>query len=106
MDRATAERLALNEARFREVNERLAADVRPLVGPGEPVAFVCECSSTACRETIELPLEQYAEVRADELTFALVPGHEMEDVESVVRREAGYVVVRKRQGEAGTRRAR
>ncbi len=106
MDPVTAERLALNEARFRDVNERLAADVRELVGAGEGIAFVCECSTAACRDAISLTLEQYRGVRSDDLCFAVVPGHEVEEIEAVVGEYDGFRVVRKLQGQDAARRAR
>ncbi|HEX8104017.1 MAG TPA: hypothetical protein VF533_15470 [Solirubrobacteraceae bacterium] len=106
MDDVTATRLALNEARFRELNERLASDVAPLLAPAEAVAFVCECSSAACRDTVALTLDQYAVVRADDLLFAVVPGHQVPEVESVERREDTFVVVRKRRGQDVVRRSR
>ncbi len=106
MDDLTAHRLALNEARFREINERLAVDVRELIDAGEQIAFVCECANTGCRQTIELSLDQYAAVRADDLCFAVVPGHEIPAIESIVRREDGFYVIRKRRGQDAARRAR
>jgi hypothetical protein len=106
MDAATADRLAANEARFREVNDRLRGDVGELVEPMERVPFVCECSRPDCRETIELALPEYAGVRADALCFALVPGHDVPEIEDVVQREERYVVVRKRQGRDVARSAR
>lgn len=106
MDPVTADRLAANEARFREVNERLAGDVRELLEPAELIPFVCECSNAACRDAIELALTEYAGVRADPLCFAVVPGHQIEEIEVVVQTSDRFLVIRKREGRDAARRAR
>lgn len=96
MDPRTAERLAANEHLFREVNERLEEDVSRVAAPGERIAFVCECSHLSCRDAVELTLDEYRELRTtDGERFALVPGHEILEVELVVHRLDGHVVVEK-----------
>lgn len=87
---AREERLARNEAQFREVNERLPAnDVveRPL--------FFCECGARDCLQTLHMSNEEYAAVRSDPLQFVIKPGHEIPDVEDVVSRHEDFFVVRK-----------
>src|SRR4051812_49032782 len=80
-----AERLGRNEILYRDVNEEvLAADAR-LGGRGERiVAFFCECADPSCTQQIELSLAEYESVRADPTYFAIVPGHEVPDIEVVV----------------------
>jgi len=95
MDASTAERLTANEYRFREVNERLEEDVRGVADPAETIAFVCECSLTSCRETVALTLEDYRALRSADARFAVVVGHEILEIERVLQREDGYVVVEK-----------
>ena len=95
MDAATAERLVANEHRFREVNERLEEGVRPLIEAGELVPFVCECSSVACRDSVELGLDEYRALRATDARFAVVDGHELPAIERVVQRQDRYLVVEK-----------
>jgi hypothetical protein len=90
-----ARRIAENESRFREINERLEADLRKLPVDDNPVAFVCECGKLACADGVRLTLSEYERVRADPLLFAILPGHEIEDVEDVVAREERFAVVRK-----------
>ena len=93
---ATKRRIAENEARFREINERLARDVNALT-PAEdgPTDFVCECGATECTLTIALSIEEYRRVREDPLLFAVCPGHEIEDAEDVLATTDRYTVVRK-----------
>jgi hypothetical protein len=85
VDQVRKERLARNEANAREVNERFGAH-----------RFVCECGDPSCRDQIELPLEVYRSVRADDRRFIVVPGHETPEMEDVVRSRPTWAVVRKR----------
>lgn len=90
-----ARRIARNEAKFRDINERLGAEVSKLTAPGERVRFVCECGSATCARHLSLDLDEYAAVRSDALTFAVIPGHEIPDLEVAVERHERFVVVRK-----------
>jgi hypothetical protein len=88
------ERIARNEATFRSINEdiergRDAEDDHTLVG------FVCECGSADCSRLIELTPAEYEQVRSDPCRFAIVNGHQIETVESVVETHDRYAVVRK-----------
>lgn len=87
------ERLASNEATFREINESIQAGRQTLDGV---VGFVCECGALGCNEVIELTLAQYEAVRADPRHFVVVPGHETDDVEDPVGGDEGHTVVAKR----------
>jgi hypothetical protein len=93
VDSTEAEKIARNEALFREVNERIAETAERF--DAEETRFVCECADPACTERVEAKLEEYERVRADGATFLLVPGHEDARVESVIERENGYAVVEK-----------
>jgi hypothetical protein len=67
---ASLERLARNQALFREVNERIEATA----GNNTKIEFVCECSDTECIETIDLRLTDYEQIRANPLRFVIKPG--------------------------------
>ena len=89
------ERAGRNEALFREVNERvleLAANLGDLV---QHAQFICECSREDCTEQIAVPLTIYEAVRADPRRFLLLPGHENEQIETIVERTDGYLIVAK-----------
>jgi hypothetical protein len=94
----TLERIAINQSRFREANERieLAADKMGLVGP---VPFICECAQTDCVEIVRLSIEGYEEVRHDPRLFFTAPGHQQIAVDAgagvVVGNGDGYVLVEK-----------
>jgi hypothetical protein len=94
-DDAREARIARNESRFREINEQLEADLRRLPGDPEMVWFVCECGNRACAELVQMTFEEYARVRSDSHTFAVVPGHELPDAEEVVQRNERFHVVAK-----------
>ncbi len=64
----------------------------------ERIDFVCECGMESCTERIALARDQYEQVRESGRRFALVPGHELPDVEVVVDVHEGFVVVEKRPG--------
>lgn len=91
-----ARRLAENEARFREINDRVERDLEHVVeDPDELLPFVCECAMRTCNATIELSRDEYERVREQPILFAAAPGHEILDVEDVVERHERYVVIRK-----------
>ena len=85
------ERLAANEVRFREINEG-AQPQRESRGEGR---FVCECADRSCMLWIEVSPEVYAAVRNHPRRFILAAGHEIPDLETIVERGDGYVVVEK-----------
>jgi hypothetical protein len=100
MDPELQQRIAANEAVFREVNEGIARGR----WPGEEdasVAFRCECARLGCNQMVELSPREYERVRAHSRHFIVVPGHELPGAENVVERADGYVVVEKT-GPAGT----
>jgi hypothetical protein len=88
-------RIGLNEALFRDVNERIEGLNRAFGELTERMSVVCECGGSRCHDRIDVPIPEYEQVRADPTTFLVVPGHEIPDVETVVDRREGYVVVRK-----------
>lgn len=94
-----ARRIGLNEAVFRQINERLNELAEKFGSPGEPMDLICECGNVHCDERIRVGGEDYEALRSDPRLFAIVPGHEKEDVEDVVERRDGYDIVRKREGE-------
>ena len=98
---ATADRIARNDATFREANERVKGTAESF-GEMELVPFFCECADTQCRDVIPLSLPEYETVRGNPRWFINVPGHEVaaRGAGTVVRGNERFVVVEKR-GEAG-----
>ena len=87
--------IAEHEIRFREINERLAQDVRGVSPDDATVEFVCECGVLTCTDTVALTLAEYDAVRGDGAEFVVLAGHEIPDAEDVVDRAEGHVVVHK-----------
>ena len=93
---------AVVEARFRQLNEHMTEPV------GEEHArlfgFVCECAAEECIEPVRLSLAEYFEIHRDPRAFVVAPFHDLPAVETVVRREDGWWIVRK-YGAAGAEAA-
>jgi hypothetical protein len=102
MAQSREERLARNEAGFRSLNEALGTDVHArLSGSGSGVpGFLCECGDVDCEDILQVELSAYESVRSDPCQFLVRPGHESPEVEDVVGREDGYLVVRKHEAVA------
>jgi hypothetical protein len=95
------ERIARNDAIFREANEGIgqaAEDQRVDMR----IPFICECADHSCREIVPLTLDEYTQIRSDPLHFVNAPGHEASahGWAEVVARTNGHVTVEKL-GQAG-----
>jgi hypothetical protein len=95
---AREERIGLNEAVFREVNERIDALAETFALQSDVLDLVCECGDADCAQRITMTQSEYEHVRAESDRFAVFPGHEIPDVESVVDRRKGYHIVEKKEG--------
>ena len=94
----TQERMAENQSRFREANERIEAtayNTQPL----GPVPFICECPNAECMEIVRLELDEYESVRENPRRFFVAPGHAAASVAAgaavIVDENAGYTLVDK-----------
>ena len=96
---ARAERLARNEALFRDLNEQVEFVAGSLEGTRDIFEFFCECADVDCTLRLAIPLAVYEDVRSDPTLFVVALTHDRPEIEEVVRREDGYQIVRK-QGEA------
>jgi len=84
-------RIAHTEALFRDVNERIAESAGRF--EARDAEFICECADPACAERVPATLDQYENVRSDGTHFLLSPGHELPEVERVVKRPDRRAVV-------------
>ena len=89
------QRLALNEAMFREVNERVEAMTKTFDSDTGTFEIVCECGYIACTERLSVPTSVHERVRSDDTHFLLSPGHDDATVERVIETFDSYVVVEK-----------
>jgi hypothetical protein len=85
--------IARNEAFFRAVNEGIAEASERF--ESEEAEFLCECGDEACTHRLEVPLEEYEQVRESPTQFIVKRGHVMPEVEEVVRRRRSYAIVDK-----------
>jgi len=88
-------RLGLNEAMFREVNERVEDLNRASGSLTGTFEIICECGNTACTERISVPVSDYERARSNPLHFLLCVGHEDPLVERVIENRGAYVLVEK-----------
>ena len=98
MTQSREDRIALNEAVFREVNERIEALAQSFDLGTQPLDLVCECGDASCVDRIHMTHAEYEQLRADSHQFAIAPGHDIPDVETILARRNGYHVVRKDEG--------
>lgn len=90
------QRLGLNEAIFREVNERLEGLAEHFGrDQQESLDLICECKTATCSQRITMTRGEYVALRAEDTHFALYPGHAEPDIEHVISSRAGYEVVAK-----------
>jgi hypothetical protein len=97
----SAERVARNEATFREANEAIedAAEQAELT---DVFPVICECADPGCTEILRVSAPEYEEVRAEPRWFINAIGHvaNAEGWGEVVATRERYEIVAK-QGEAG-----
>lgn len=92
----SAERVARNDATFREANERIRAAAEDFAVEAK-VPFICECAAEECAAIVRLRLDEYERIRADGRLFVNAPGHEAAagPHARVVARADTYVTVEK-----------
>jgi hypothetical protein len=98
MDAERERRLGLNEAVFREVNERIEDAAESFGVEDQPLSLVCECGDPTCVAQISMTRSAYEELRTDPTHFAVASGHEIAGVDELIERRKGYDVIRKSEG--------
>lgn len=78
----------------RQVNEAIEGGLWP-DGRNELVLMRCECGSHDCVAMIMIRMAAYEAVRENPRRFILARGHELPEVERVIERTPGYLVVEK-----------
>jgi len=93
----TAERLARNNALFREANEKIRAKAEAHAVGMDKLPFLCECAREDCHELVRVSRDDYAAIRAERSRFLIAPNHESAEGShaSVVQRTGSYAVVEK-----------
>jgi len=80
---------------FARANERIRASAEKYDFQHQ-VPFLCECSDVTCTGSVRLGLTNYREARASTDAFLLLPGHDDPQVDQIVARGDGYVLVQNR----------
>lgn len=86
-------RIAQTESAFRHANERIAEIAESF--DSVQAEFICECADPGCNHRLNVPLEEYEDVREEGTHFLVVDGHEDPAYERVMRRRRGYAIVKK-----------
>ena len=84
--------LAQNETLFRQANEDLVQR-RSAADADDLREFICECANSECSERILMSLPDYRRIRDNRRWFAIIDGHQTPQIEPIVERHDGYVVV-------------
>ena len=93
-------RLAVNEAFFRDVNERINDAATRWKDDGDTYDYLCECSNADCDFRVTMKVAEYEHARSDPTWFAVAPHHDLPEIEDIVARHDSYWIVRKR-GDTG-----
>ncbi len=91
MEREGRQRVAMNEATFRKVNEGMEVGQ----DPSGLLTFLCECGRLGCNKLIQLTRAEYEGIRANPRRFAILDGHAILEAEEIVERHDRYLVVEK-----------
>lgn len=94
MDDRQLQRIASNEARFRDLNDNM---VRALdeIGELDSYEVICECAVLDCEDMVRIPRQMYARVRSEPRWFVVLPEHVLEAAEEPVTKNDTYWVIEK-----------
>jgi len=71
----SAERVARNDAAFREANENISNTARSLKLDEGLLPVICECADERCSQLLKLTAEEYEAVRREPTHFINAHGH-------------------------------
>ncbi len=94
------QRVGENEALFRVVNDEVHSLNERFDVVADLLSAICECGRADCTDRLELRAPEYEAIRREPTWFAIKPGHDTPDVETVIERHDRYWVVEKHEGEA------
>ena len=94
MDQAEKERVARNEAAYRELNAALEG------GRAATMPLLCECGHEECTGPLFATPTEYEAVRAYPRRFLVLPGHEIPEAEWIVEERPQFTIIEKREDTA------
>jgi hypothetical protein len=90
---------ARNEALLRTVNDRIETldeEAGAWTDPKQRFWFQCECGNIdTCNERVQMTLAEYERVRSQRDRFAVLPGHQTDQIERVVEACDRFLIVDK-----------
>jgi hypothetical protein len=97
MDVSQARRIAFNESRFRDVNERTAQAIKDFRNRDDTSTFsvICECALSECQDMVHPSLVEYLHVRSNARWFIVRPEHVFGRVEAPVESFEGFWIIEK-----------
>jgi hypothetical protein len=95
MDKLSERRLVENEVIFREANKSVQEFAEQINDGDRKVPFFCECSNAFCRDKILLSAKMYGKQHNDERHFIVLPGHEMSELERVIKKDKRFNIIEK-----------
>ncbi len=104
----TERRLIENEMIFRRSNEKAVDGLDALdamhIEDGHidltrdenlKLHFKCECADEDCSLRIPIPPSEYQDIHEDRDCFIVIPGHQIDPIEKVLKKASLYYVVKK-----------
>jgi len=101
-------RMVENEVVFRQYNESIGQgfdEIRQLARETDqehlipkddtPLYFYCECSDENCVKRLKIKPSRYTAIHKNRYHFVIVNGHEVANIERIVRKLPGYSIVEK-----------
>jgi len=92
-------RRAENEVVFKQHNQITQRQLETILPEDSKtsfaISFTCECSNEHCREQIKLTLVEFRKYHKNPAHFILQDGHAQPDIERMILKGKGYVVVEK-----------
>jgi hypothetical protein len=89
---ARQQRIAANEALFRDTNERIA---RKDAARTDRLEIICECGDPDCIERISVSVNEYEQARSEPALFLAKSGHIKTGAEQVVAEQGDHQLLRK-----------
>jgi ANTAR domain len=81
-------RIIQTEEFYRQLNDLIARN-----GPRADQRYMCECANPYCNETMDVTTEDITTLHSMQGSYVILPGHEIPDVEHVVRATTTYTIV-------------
>lgn len=95
LHRSDLAKARVNEERFAAANVQIAEKAKSLQMNDRSIPFLCECSDLRWTKIIQLSLAEFQATKAKTGAFILLAGHDDANVERVIDKTDGYVLVEK-----------